>query len=453
MLDSRRGFLGRGLLAGAAAVVQPLEALAEAARRYGRAPATDGYGPLAPVADQVTGLPLVQLPAGFRYRSMGWTGDPLEGGLTTPPAHDGMAAFAAADGLVTLVRNHERVAGPAFAATGVYDPAAGGGTTLLSFDPRSERVVRAWAGLAGTVRNCAGGPTPWGTWLTCEESVLGPLVDAALTRAHGYVFEVPLNGTPSAEPLAAMGRFVHEAVAVDPSSGIVYQTEDAEAAGLYRFVPATPGRLARGGRLQMLAARGRPRADLRTGQRVGVVLGIYWVDIERPDDAHDGDLSVGGGLHRQGRAAGGATFARLEGAWHADGRIFITSTNGGEARMGQVWELAPGREELRLVYQSPGAHELNMPDNLVVSPRGGLVICEDGTANPCLHVLTRDGRIARFARNNVVLAGERNGLSGDFRASEMAGATFSPDGRWLFVNVQTPGVTLAITGPWERGPA
>ena len=199
--------------------------------------------------------------------------------------------------------------------------------------------------------------------------------------------------------------------------------------------------------------RGRPRADLRTGQRVGVVLGIYWVDIDRPDDAHDGDLSVGGGLHRQGRAAGGATFARLEGAWHADGRIFVTSTNGGEARMGQVWELAPGREELRLVYESPGAHELNMPDNLVVSPRGGLVICEDGTANPCLHVLTRDGRIARFARNNVVLAGERNGLSGDFRASEMAGATFSPDGRWLFVNIQTPGITLAITGPWERGPA
>ena len=138
------------------------------------------------------------------------------------------------------------------------------------------------------------------------------------------------------------------------------------------------------------------------------------MDIDRPDDAHDGDLSVGGGLHRQGRAAGGATFARLEGAWHADGRIFITSTNGGEARMGQVWELTPGREELRLVYESPGAHELNMPDNLVVSPRGGLVICEDGTANPCLHVLTRDGRIARFARNNVVLAGERNGSVGRF---------------------------------------
>ena len=200
----------------------------------------------------------------------------------------------------------------------------------------------------------------------------------------------------------------------------------------------------------MLAVRGRPRADLRTRQLTRVPMGIYWVDIDVPDvtGAGAGVLTV----FEQGRRAGGAMFARLEGAWHADGRLYVTSTSGGDAAMGQVWELHHAADELRLIYESPGLHELNMPDNLTVSPRGGLVLCEDGTANPCVHTLTRDGHIVRFARNNVVLAGERRGHYGDFRASEMAGAAFSPDGRWLFLNVQRPGFTVAITGPWERGP-
>ena len=148
---------------------------------------------------------------------------------------------------------------------------------------------------------------------------------------------------------------------------------------------------------------------------------------------------------------GGAVFARLEGACYDAGKIYVTSTNGGGAAMGQVWELDPARDELRLVYESPGARVLNMPDNLCASPRGGLVICEDGTQNPCMHGLTKDGRIFRFARNNVQLSGEVRGLTGDFREGEFAGAAFSPDGRWLFVNIQSPGITLAITGPWQDG--
>ena len=445
---SRRRFLRRGLAVGGAAVVLPLVALA----RRGVGTPVDGYGPLVPVADVTTGLPLIQLPEGFRYLSMGWTGDRLDDGGTTPPAHDGMAAFGSPAGQIRLIRNHELVAGPAFATASVYDPGAGGGTTLLTFDPGQERLVSARAGLAGTVRNCAGGPTPWGSWLTCEESVLGPASDPRLARPHGYIFEVPVDGEPTAVPLVGMGRFVHEAVAVDPATGIVYETEDALRAGLYRFLPAVPGSLHQGGRLQMLAVSGQPQADLDANQRVGQDLAIAWVDIERPEDAHVGDSTVGGGLHRQGRDRGGATFARLEGACYADGRVFITSTSGGNAKMGQVWELTPAEDRLRLIYESPGASELNMPDNLVVSPRGGLLLCEDGTATPCLHVLTRDGRIARFSRNNVVLNGHPHGLTGDFRDREFAGATFSPDGRGLFVNIQSPGVTLAITGPWERGP-
>lgn len=179
------------------------------------------------------------------------------------------------------------------------------------------------------------------------------------------------------------------------------------------------------GRLQMLAVRGRARADLRTGQLTRVPMGVYRVDIDVPDVKRPG--RGGRTVFEQGRQGGGAMFARLEGAWFADGCLYVTSTSGGNAKMGQVWELIPG-------------------------PRGGLVLCEDGTANPCVHTITREGQIVRFASNSVVLNGERNGITGDIRSKEIAGATFCPDGRWLSLNLQHPGFTVAITGPWERGP-
>lgn len=448
---SRRGFLRLAAAAAGATVGAPLEALARRARD-GALAIAEGFGPLAPVPDETTGLPLLELPRGFRYHSLVWTGDPIDGGLRSPGAPDGMAAFAGSGGQIHLVRNHELSPAPAFAPALAYDRGAGGGTTTLTLDADAS-LVAARASLAGTLRNCAGGPTPWGSWLTCEETVLdqtGKL--GTLERPHGYVFEVPVTGEPSRQPLLAMGRFVHEAVAVDPRTGTVYETEDARRAGLYRFTPSTPGRLDEGGRLQMLAVRGRPRLDLRPGQPVGSRHGVYWVNIDDPGRTHD-DVSArdGGGVFSQGLAGGGAIFGRLEGAWYADGKVYLTSTDGGRAQMGQVWELDLDAQELRLVFESPGPDVLNMPDNLTVSPRGGLVLCEDGTANPCMHGLTLDGRLFRFARNAVRLNGERNGISGDFRSSELAGATFSPDGRWLFVNIQSPGITLAITGPWAPG--
>jgi uncharacterized protein len=449
---SRRAFLRLAATAAGITVAAPLEALARRVRS-GTIETETAFGPLAPVRDEATGLPLLELPPGFRYRTLAWTGDAMDGGARMPGAPDGMAAFPGSDGVVHLIRNHELSTGAAFAPALAYDAYAGGGTTTLTVRADAAGLVGGRASLAGTVRNCAGGATPWRSWLTCEETVLGPSAAApALEKPHGYVFDVPVDGEAAPTPLVAMGRFVHEAVAIDPRSGIIYETEDARRAGLYRFVPATPGRLADGGQLQMLAVRGHPWCDLRNGQPANVAYSIYWVDIDDPDRMHANPTAAdGGGVFSQGFEAGGAVFARLEGACYAEGKIFVTSTDGGHARMGQVWQLDIDRRELRLVFESPGADVLNMPDNLTMSPRGGLVLCEDGTANPCIHGLTTDGRVFRFARNAVRLSGEHNGIAGDFSTSEFAGATFSPDGRWLFVNVQSPGITLAITGPWEAG--
>lgn len=468
MSFSRRGFLS-GLVGVAAGA--PFEALAavaaEAVHPSNLQDPEAGYGPLYPVRDRATGLPLIELPRGFEYTTFGWTGDPLRDGEPTPPDHDGMAAFAGPEGQVVLVRNHEvaRATGVFSKHAPVYDPLAGGGTTSLLFDPALGELRDAWASLCGTVANCAGGPTPWGSWLSCEEAFAGPPDDvwrsctededdpskttrAKFERAHGYVFEVPAEGPASVEPLRALGRFVHEAVAVDPATGVVYLTEDSSRAGLYRFVPQMPGKLAHGGRLEMLAVTREPGYDTTRGQSRAHIHEVQWVPIPDPDPERPEEDSV----FRQGFARGGALFSRLEGAWFSNGRVYFTSTNGGDACQGQVWMLDPREGSLRLVFESIHAGVLGYPDNLTASPRGGLVLAEDGEGTEFLQGLTPDGRLFRFAQNRFVMGGEHGGLFGDFTGGEFAGPCFSPDGNWLFVNVQTPGVSVAITGPWERGP-
>jgi secreted PhoX family phosphatase len=399
-----------------------------------------GYGPLAPVRDQTTGLALLMLPRGFEYISYGWTGDTMDDGRPTPGTHDGMAAFREPDGPVRLVRNHERGGtGGAFATGMTYDPMAEGGTTTLTFDPDRGEFVGSHASLAGTIRNCAGGPTPWGTWLSCEETTN---INGA--HRHGYTFEVPAQGTSDGVPLTAMGRFSHEAAAVDPVTGIVYETEDATPSGFYRYVPVVPGDVAAGGRLQMLKIGDTTRQTYADTAPTDYGT-VSWVDIPVPDPGPTEPAVV-----TQGIAAGGAQFERLEGVWYGDGKVFFVATSGGPQR-GQIFEYEPATDCLRLVFHSPGPDVLDSPDNICLSPRGGMVLCEDGSGIEYLHGFTGAGDIFRLAQNNVVLDGER-GLFGDFSGSEWCGAAFEPTaGNWLFVNIQSPGITFAITGPWRQG--
>lgn len=428
--------------------------------------AADRFGPLVSDPDRI-----MDLPDGFSYRIISRWGDEMDDGLLVPGRADGMAAFSGPDGSTILVRNHEinhnagtdqGPWGPDNERLGrmdagmLYDPGTNGarpcmgGTTTLVYDTRTERVMTQYLSLAGTARNCAGGPTPWNSWITCEETVVR--AGDGLLADHGYNFDVPASAEISPVrpvPLKAMGRFNHEAVAVDPASGIVYQTEDRSDGLLYRFIPDVPGELARGGRLQALAVSDRGGLDTRNWEsreiEPGNALPVEWIDLEDVD-APDDDLRI------RGFEKGAARFARGEGMWYGNDAVYFACTNGGEARKGQIWKYEPSSSEARsgettdpgrltLFIEPNDGAIIDNADNLTVAPWGDLIVCEDGSGDQFLVGVTPDGALYRFARN----------ASGD---SELAGATFSPDGTTLFVNIQREGLTLAITGPWRsRGDA
>ncbi len=476
MTLGRRRFLSRLVSAGGLAACAPsLAALAAcgSGRRGSDVDPTswiiEPYGPLmrspdCPELDIAERLRCVRL-------SSGGVASSVREGLVVPNAFDGMAAFPMANGNVRLIRNHEMTDSPDSArpfGSPAYDGAGSGGTTSLEVrisgegDDLRVELVDEFPSLAGTRVNCAGGPTPWGSWLSCEETTEGRR--DGFGEPHGYIFEVPVDATGPVDPvpLRAMGRFVHEAVAVDPETGIVYETEDTwyvplvpnrPGAGLYRFIPDQPGVLAAGGKLQMLAVTGKPGYLTARNQAQGTVLPVHWVDIDDPDPEGAGEDELA--VFRQGLAKGGARFARLEGAFHGDGGIYVVSTNGGDETSGQVFHYRPvsaDRGELTLVFESPGPEVLDSPDNLVVSPRGGLVMCEDGSGEEHVRALDREGRIVNLARAPLGPEGESPG--------EFAGSCFSPDGRVLFFNQQggrTAGSTLAsatyaMWGPWGDGP-
>ncbi|WP_347058147.1 alkaline phosphatase PhoX [Blastococcus sp. HT6-30] len=485
----RRKFLQRGaavtagtVLASGTQLLGVHGALAAPGRRGQQLKAENngGYGPLQPTKDRTTGRTLLNLPAGFEYASFGHSAEYAAAlglaaavgsdGHPTPGRHDGMATFATEDpSIIRLVRNHEQgysptdasqepedySAGNAYDRTLIgdpataYDPAAAGGTTTMTFDTRELKLISSFISLNGTSVNCAGGPTPWGSWLSCEETVNGTLNDDPFTKDHGYVFEVPADGESAGDskgPYREMGRFAHEAVAVDPATGIVYETEDSgNTSGFYRFCPNEPGDLSKGGTLQMLAVKGKPQLKTYQGHsnRVGNPMPVEWVTIQAPDPENITTESV----FDQGWYQGGAAFARLEGCWYDGGSVFFNATSGGDAEAGQVWEYRPrGRSggQLILLFESPSPDVLDAPDNLTVSPRGGLVLCEDGDDQQYVRGLNERGEIFDFALNSI--EGEEDDVNNEF-----AGACFSPDGEVMFVNIQTPGVSFAIRGPWEKG--
>jgi len=414
--------------------------------------------------------PELSLPRGFSYTTFGRAGTPMSDGLPTPGCHDGQALFRTGKrSELRLLRNHEidldipGTTKQAIGRTRAYDRAAPGGVTSSLWSSRSGLVESALV-LNGTLSNCSGSPTPWGSWLSCEETTDG--TKAGFEKPHGYVFEVPADasGPIQPHPIKEMGRFEHECAPVDPRTGIVYMTEDNgdPGDGFYRFLPDRPGKLHRGGRLQMLAITGEPRYDTASGQRVGESLPCHWVDIAHPDpsDAEDNP----GAVYLQGRRRGGARFYGLEGAAWQDGGVVFVASEAGDHEQGQVWRYEPRgdhRGRLKLLYESRSAKVLNQPDAIEASGKRDLVVmAEDGDGEDpggtnYLRVLTPGGKIVDLAQVIEPLdlhywAPEDYPKPGKYGASEMAGPRWSPDGSKLFVNVQYPGVTCVIEGPWDR---
>lgn len=500
MSISRRQFVVGAALAGpfAGLLANPQFAAARG-RSEGSANGRSGYGPLAPALDARTGEATLSLPAGFRYRSIAIEGSTMLDGNTTPGSFDGMECYPGTAGRVRLVRNHETgpQAGtggpPAPPDSNPYDPACNGGTTTIEVDLRGNPDdwgdVSSWSSLTGTYFNCSGGSSSYGTWFSCEELPGGSDLggdffgngEANLTKKHGYIYEVdPAWGpgeNPTPTPITQAGRFTHEGAEMDNATGYLYMTQDDffSPSGLYRYIPPNnplrDKRVEDGGKLEMLRVVGIDNARLYEHQEPGATYQVDWVPIADPDPTHPQGtpwLATLGAVSSQGRALGAALFSRLEGIRRRGRLIYFNSTQGGQGRegasstfgpgFGQVWVLDLATMQLTLVFEAPAVDRpigpgnlppLSLPDNIAISPKGALVLCEDGTINRpdrgivvphnFLRGLSRKGDLFDFAENLI-------------NDSEFTGACFSPDGKSLFVNRQSPGLTFEIRGPFGNGP-
>ena len=436
-LSRRKFFSLAGVGVGGAVLASPLKNLyANLAKE--KEPFADRIGDL--ISDP---RGILDLPKGFKYRILSRVGEKMDDGQIVPNQHDGMAAFSGRNGQTILVRNHE--VQPLLSFNNLpknipqYDRYCAGGTTTLVVD-RDRNLVRHHLSLAGTNRNCAGGATPWGSWISCEEEISTPYPPPGYTmeqlepewgkisKKHGYNFEVPasLEGVAKPVPLVAMGRFRHEAVAVDPLTGFVYETEDRLDSCIYRFRPRKSGDLQAGGILEALVIENAPKVNTAVNFPVGQPHKVSWVQLEDVDPEHDT-------LRYEAQSKGAAIFRRGEGMCYAHGELYWTATNGGAAQVGQIFRYNLKQDTVELFVESPGYDILDYPDNLTLAPFGDLVVCEDGKNEQFLIGITPEGRYYPIARNAL-------------NSSEFAGICFSPDGKTMFVNIYNPGMTLAIWG-------
>ncbi|MGS2646220.1 alkaline phosphatase PhoX [Streptosporangium sp. LJ11] len=354
------------------------------------APAQNAPGPYGPLlAADANGI---QLPAGFTSRVIARSGQVVPGtSYTWHSAPDGGACFADGSGWI-YVSNSE------------INP--GGGASAIRFDSAGN-VVSASSILSGTRQNCAGGATPWNTWLSCEE------VD------RGFVYETrPFGGTATQRP--AMGRFKHEAAAADPVRKVIYLTEDETNGRFYRFVPTTWGDLS-SGTLQVLRA-----GSATSGS-------FTWANVPDPDGSPTATRS---------QVSGSKSFNGGEGCYYADDTVWFTTK--GDNR---VWQVNVAAGTYELAYDdslvSPGTAPLTGVDNVTGSTFGDLYVAEDGgTMEICL--ITADDTVSPFLR------------VGGQGSSEITGPAFTPAGDRLYFSSQrgtsgssSGGITYCVTGPFR----
>lgn len=485
--SSRRSVLTGGAAAAAGvgfAVTGAMPSLAQsspgndAAKPNGKAKGR-GMVPFPPLQDDPDGL--LALPAGFSYAIVTRAGvSKLDEGQLTPNGHDGTAVFATGRGRYRLIQNHELKAGsplgvPHVAGT-VYDEGAvdAGGCTVISTDSRGTNLGE-FVGISGTSTNCAGGPTPWGTWLTCEETEdragkawSGNGKSGTYAKDHGYVFEVFHDGRHNPKPIKAFGRYAHEALAIDKARKHVFLSEDASGPNglFYRWTAPegfemganladrlgdTDGVLAA---MQILMPDGSVLPDVAylTSAQLGLPFPVQWKEV--PDrDARTTSV-------RKQFADGEVTRGKkFEGVWGTDEGAYVVNSfafSDGDLPAdavphdGMVWFYNYKNETIQLVayfpHQKTGASgaaakyddlTFDGPDNVTVTPWGSLVLAEDGVGASHVLSATPYGPTQAIARNQL-------------NDSEFTGPTFSDDGKVLFVNMQTPGLTFAITGPWEK---
>jgi uncharacterized protein len=452
MSISRRHFL---TIAGAGTagsfLLSGLENLYGNTKSTFKSPTVRGYGALIKDPQGI-----LDLPAGFRYQIVSRTGTQMSDRSLSPSNFDGMEAFSGKNGTTILVRNHElypKAQSRVIAAPDLmYDPDCAGGTTTLVVN-KNRQLIKEYVSLAGTAVNCAGGKTPWGTWISCEENIQMPGIPdsrGAVSKPHGYNFEVPVNSQTPVKPvpLVAMGRFRHEAISVDPRTGIVYQTEDDPIGLFYRFIPKQTGKLAAGGILEALKIVGKPQVNTKQNFPVQQKFAVEWVRIEEPNP-------TGNTVKAEGFTKGAAQFMRGEGICYVNGSFYFTCTQGGNPDLtaklkageeprgtGQIWKYTPSKTaknggSIELFLEPNNTNIFDMPDNITVAPNGHLITCEDGKGEQRLIGITPQGGVYTFARN------ARDN-------SEFAGSCFSPDGRTMFVNIYDPGLTLAVWGKWTN---